>query len=224
MSKKEENEFSFDTITEFDKHISQSIPNYNILFNSIVRLSDYFKDDKKVIYDVGCSTGNLLRHLAGFKLFDGKMVGLDVSRNLLPQNTRAWENIDFIEHDLTKPYHFNNACIVYCMFILQFLPKEYRLPLLKSIYAGLKPGGALFLCEKVYCREGNFQDMFTSTYYDYKKESFTEKEIFDKERSLRTMLKPNTQVENNLIICEAGFSKVETFWSYFQFRGQLCIK
>ena len=215
--------FSFDTITEFDKHISQSIPNYDILFNSIVRLSDYFKDENNVIYDVGCSTGNLLRHLCREDLFKGEMIGLDISTNLLPDIKEA-HNVSFLVQDLTKPSEFKNACIVYCMFILQFLPKKNRFPLVKAIYDGLAPGGAMFLCEKVYLDNGNFQDMFTSTYYDYKKESFTEKEIFDKERSLRTLLKPNTQAENANMLYNAGFKKRSMFWKYFQFEGILCIK
>jgi tRNA (cmo5U34)-methyltransferase len=217
-------DFSFDTIQNFDQHIAKSIPNYDILFNSIVRLSDYFKNEKKKIFDVGCSTGNLLRYLARTKSFSGNMIGIDVSRNLLPTNTREYDNINFLEYDLTKPYEFNDACIVYAIFVFQFLPKEARLPLLKSIYNGLEEGGALFFCEKVYNEEGNFQDLFTSTYYDYKKESFTEKEIFDKERSLRSLLKPNTDKENIKMLEEAGFKKISCFWRYFNFIGTLAIK
>lgn len=224
MTQNAQEKFSFDTIQDFDKHINQSIPNYDVMFNSIVRLSDYFKDEKKIVYDVGCSTGNLLRYFQRNNGYKGKMIGLDVSRNLLPQNTREFENIDFVEHDLTQPYSFNNACIVYSMYTLQFLPKDARRGVLKSIWGGLCKGGALFICEKVYCEDGNYQDMFTSTYYDYKKQSFTEKEIFDKERSLRTMLKPNTSKENIALLREAGFQKIEMFYKYFQFEGYLCIK
>jgi tRNA (cmo5U34)-methyltransferase len=112
------------------------------------------------------------------------------------------------------------------VFVLQFLHKDARKALLRSIYDGLNEGGALILCEKEYCEQGNFQDMFTSTYYDYKKQSFTEKEIFDKERALRTMLKPNTHQANLELLCEAGFQlyKIDTFYKYFHFRGMLCIK
>ena len=217
-------EFSFNSIENFDDHIAKSIPNYDLMFQSIIRLSDYFKDDSKVIYDLGCSTGNLLRAFQRINSYKGKMVGLDMSRHLLPENTKEYPNIKFIEQDLTKPFAFDNACIVYAMFIFQFLPKEARLPLLKSIYAGMSEGSALFFCEKVYCDSGKFQDMFTSTYHDYKKQSFTEKEIFDKERSLRTMLKPNTRQENLDMLEQAGFRKYEIFWSYFQFTAYLVIK
>lgn len=220
----ETKEFSFDTIQDFDRHILQSIPNYDVLFSSIVRLSDYFKDENKIIYDIGCSTGNLLRYFQRVNKYTGKMVGLDVSRNLLPQNTREYDKIDFVEQDLSKPYQFNDACLVFSIFTLQFLPKEARLPLLRSIYEGLSEGSALIIAEKVYNKSGQFQDMFTSTYHDYKKLSFTEKEIFDKDRSLRTMLKPNTEWENLELFREAGFLKVEKFYQYFNFQAHLLVK
>ena len=213
--------FSFETIKSFDDHILKSIPNYDLLSSSMLRLSDYFKDEKKVIYDVGCSTGLFLKTFKQVNNYQGKLVGIDISKNLLPESESG---IEFVSHDLTKPYQFDNACIVYCVFILQFLPKEARLPLLRSIYEGLSKGSALFLAEKTYCDTGMFQDMFTSTYYDYKKQSFTEKEIFDKERSLRTMLKPNTRQENLDMLEEVGFKKAEIFYKYFQFEAWLCVK
>jgi len=222
--KENENKFSFDTIQDFDQHILQSIPNYDVLFNSIVRLSDYFKDEKKIVYDVGCSTGNLLRYFKRVSNYQGRMVGLDISRNLLPQNTREYSNIDFIEHDLNKPYSFNDACLVFCIFTLQFLNKDSRHAVLESIYNGLNKGGALIIAEKSYLESGMFQDMFTSTYYDYKKQSFTEKQIFDKERDLRTLLKPYTEKENLQMLTSAGFNKIEKFYQYFQFGAYLAIK
>jgi len=223
--KEQENKpFSFDTINDFDRHIHQSIPNYDILFQSIVRLADYFKDDKKIIYDVGCSTGNLLRYFKRANNYTGKMVGLDISRNLLPTNTREYDNIDFVEHNLNTPYIFNNACLIFSIFTLQFLSKDARQGMLNSIYDGLNKGGALIIAEKCYLDSGMFQDMFTSTYYDYKKESFTEKEIFDKERQLRTMLKPYTEDENYEMMRNAGFTKIEKFYQYFQFGAFIAVK
>ena len=214
--------FSFDTITDFDKHISMSIPQYDVMLESIIRLSDYFKDEKKTVYDLGCSTGKTLQYFKRTNDYKGKLVGIDISKNLLPKNDI--EGITFVEHDLTQPYKFNNACIVYSMYTLQFLPRECRRGVLQAIYDGLCEGGALFLCEKVYLPDGQFQDMWSSAYYDYKKQSFTEKEIFDKERSLRTLLKPNTHVENLSMLKDCSFRKIEQFYQYFQFRGVLAIK
>ena len=216
-------EFSFNTITSFDDHIAKSIPQYELMIESVVRMSDYFKDEKKVVYDVGTSTGKLLKYFKRANNYQGKLVGIDNCSNLLPNSDSG---ITFINHDLMKPFTFNDACIVYSLYTMQFLPKEYRQAVLQSIYDGLVDGGALFISEKVYCYTGMFQDIFTSSYYDYKRQSFTEKEIWDKERSLRTMLKPNTHDENMQLLMKVGFEqdKITMFYKYFGFEGLVCVK
>jgi tRNA (cmo5U34)-methyltransferase len=219
-----EKSFDFNTIQNFDEHILQSIPNYDILFNSLIRISDYFRNEKKIIYDIGCSTGNLLRYLRRSENYLGKMVGIDYSRNLLPENTREFDNINFIEYDLNNEFNFSNACLIFSIFTMQFLQRENRLRLLKNIYDSLCLGGALVIAEKTYMKDGFFQDIFTFSYYDYKKVSFSEKQILDKEKDLRTILKPNTTTENLQMIREVGFQKIECFYKYFQFEGWLCVK
>lgn len=216
--------FDFETISDFDKHILQSIPNYDILFSSILRITDYFRDFNKNIYDVGCSTGKLLKYIARVEKYKGPMIGLDYSRNLLPENTREFENIKFIEQDLNKPFSFENACLIFSIFTLQFLKKESRQTVLDNIYNGLCEGGALIIAEKTYLESGQFQDIFTFSYYDYKKASFSNEEILNKEKDLRTILKPNHACENLEMLKNAGFEKVQMFYKFFMFEGILCIK
>ena len=207
--------FDFNTIQNFDKHIEQSIPNYDILSSSILRMSEFFVQEGKTIYDIGCSTGKLVYELQ--KKFPNKVIGIDKSSNLLPKEPC------FVEADLNNSYDFKDACIVYSLFTLQFLRKENRQKILQDIYKGLCNGGALFLAEKTYAESSPIQDIFTFSYYDYKKSSFSEKDILDKERDLRTILRPNTHGEIMSMLNECGF-KTELFYKYFMFNGYLCVK
>ena len=216
--------FDFNTINDFDEHILKSIPNYDVLFSSILRISDYFRDSSKNIYDIGCSTGKLLKYINRVEKYTGSMIGLDNSRNLLPENTREFENIKFIECNLNKPFSFENACLIFCIFTLQFLKRESRQQLLNNIYKGLYPGGAFIIAEKTYVDEGQFQDIFTFSYYDYKKASFSNEAILNKEKDLRTILKPNYTSENIEMLRTAGFEKIQMFYKFFQFEAYLCIK
>jgi len=214
--------FDFDSIKNFDEHIDRSIPNYDILFESILRVSEYFIIDTKAIYDIGCSTGKLLLKL--YESYpDVKMVGLDNSSNLLPKDIKR---PIFIHTDLNASYQFSNACIIYSIFTLQFLRKERRLKLLTDVYNGLCKGGAFIIAEKTYSENSMIQDIFTFAYYDYKKTSFTEKEILDKERDLRKILRPNERYENLELLDEAGFNmdKRELLYKYFNFEAYICIK
>ena len=48
---------------KFEKHIAKSVPLYLEGHQIIVRLSDYFLKDGSICYDIGCSTGNLLKKI-----------------------------------------------------------------------------------------------------------------------------------------------------------------
>jgi tRNA (cmo5U34)-methyltransferase len=214
--------FSFDSIQNFDSHLLASVPNYDVLFNSLLILSDYFVMKDKTIYDVGCSTGKLISTLDNkYKDLQCKFVGLDRSLNLLPQHDK--ETLQFICTDLNKGFSFNNACLVFSIFTLQFLDRDARQQLISNVYDGLNKGGAFIVTEKVYCESGRVQDIFTSSYYDFKKQAFSEKQILDKEVDLRKILKPNTTGENIKMLENAGFN-VHPFYQYLNFVGYLCLK
>jgi len=213
--------FDFNTINNFDNHILQSIPNYDLLFNSIVRLSEYFITDNYKIYDIGCSTGKLLYKLQE-QFSNIEMIGIDNSKNLLPDNCQT--NLKFICADLNKKFVLEPASLIFSIFTLQFLHKETRQLLINNIYNSLCKGGAFIFSEKVYSKNSMTQDMFTFTYYDYKKTSFTEEEILTKEQDLRKILRPYSTEENIEMLHKAGFKTIELFYKYFNFEGYLCIK
>jgi tRNA (cmo5U34)-methyltransferase len=104
------------------------------------------------------------------------------------------------------------------------MPVKDRKSVIEDIYRGLNPGGAFVFAEKTVAENARIQEMMTFTYYDYKRKSFTEKDIMDKEVTLRNMLKPNTWKEIEEMIYVAGFSSVQPFWQNFLFVGAIAIK
>ena len=66
--------------------------------------------------------------------------------------------------------------------------------------------------------------MLTFNYYDYKSVHFTADEILDKEKKLRSMLKPNTGEEINQMLKDAGFQMIQPFWMNHMFVGGVAIK
>ena len=104
------------------------------------------------------------------------------------------------------------------------MPKRYRKLVIKRIYDGLNCGGAYIFAEKTICENALVQDMITFNYYDYKKKSFTNDDIMDKEVKLRHMMKPNTWNEIQEMIIDAGFSVVQPFWRNHAFVGALAVK
>lgn len=209
--------FSFDTIQNFDEHIQKSIPSYNLLQDMIVNISDYYIQEGQVVYDLGCSTGTLLKKMS----FNVDKIGYDNS-NLLP--TKNYKRIQFIRKDLTENFTICNSCLTVSVFTLQFIPKKHRQKLINAIYNGLNKGGAFILCEKVYSEHSLFQESMTMCYYQHKEKEFTLDEIFKKEKDLRQIMKPNTLNENKQLLINAGFKKIECFWRFYNFVGLICVK
>ena len=209
--------FSFDTIKDFDKHIKDSIPNYDLLSEGIVSLSKFFLDKTAVYFDVGCSTGRMLELIP----HDGLKIGLDNSKNLLPESHDAvvYKNVD-----LNEGYEFKNACLITSIFTLQFLRFDSRRKLIQQIYDGLNEGGGLIVAEKVFSNDSQLQEMLNFSLYDYKDKAFSSQEILDKEKSLRKILKPNTSAENQRIFEEVGFKRLGIFWKFYNFECWIYIK
>lgn len=121
MEKYGETKFDFNTIENFDDHINKSIPNYDILWNSIISISEYFFVDNTNVYDLGCSISKLLKSL-DIKCFK---YGYDVA-TLLPQEE------GFVNVNLNEPFPLMNACVVYSIFTMQFLNPIYTTQLPKN--------------------------------------------------------------------------------------------
>lgn len=219
-----EKTFSFDTIKNFDDHILQSIPNYDLLFKTVVALSDYFICPNTDVLDIGCSTGKLLKTLHEKNDIDCKYIGFDISKNLLPDNTND-KKLTFNQLNLNyDTINVINASLIFSIFTLQFLNFNVRQDILDRIYRGLNKGGAFIMAEKVYCETGKHQDIFNSTYYEFKKASFTEKQILDKEVDLRKILKPSNHDTNIDMLKTAGFNSVQVFYKFLNFEAYLCVK
>lgn len=208
--------FDFNTIEDFDNHITKSIPNYDILLGTIKSISDYFVTKDSIIYDLGCSTGKLLKELP----YKNIKIGYDNAK-IMPKSEN---DVTYTNVDLEYEFEIKNACLVYSIFTMQFLNRNSRASYLKNIYDGLNDGGALIICEKIYQENGILQEILSFSHYDYKCKHFTEEEIIKKERDLRFIMKPNTLKHNIELIEKSGFKNIVQFWQSYNFVGLIAIK
>lgn len=210
--------FSFDTIDNFDDHIEKSIPGFNNLICAVKSISEYFYNDQFLVYDLGCSTGKLLKSLN--TKCDRR--GYDICSNLLPENEGLCR---FEQIDLNQEIPFPEpACIVYSIFTLQFLNPLRRESFIREIYKNLIPGGAFIIAEKTYMRSGKIQEIMTMSYYDLKLRHFTAEEILAKEKDLRHIMHPTSSTEIEDLAIATGFRAVVSFWQSFNFKAWLCVK
>lgn len=213
---------------EFDKHISKSVPLYHQMHWLCEQLSDFYVKDDSLVYDIGCSTGSLLkkiaiRHKNKKKL---KLVGIDIVKKMVSfakKNNKAG-NIQFINKDLTK-YKFKKSDFILSFYTMQFIKSKDRQNLINKIYKSLNWGGAFFLVEKVRSYDARTQDQMTTIYEEFKLHNgFNEREITAKKKSLKGVLEPFSSNANIQILKRAGFKDVSSVAKFVCFEGFLAIK
>jgi tRNA (cmo5U34)-methyltransferase len=209
--------------------VRKSIPLYDEVQALCVSISEWFVADNCLVYDLGCSTGETMLHLAK-KYFEWRplrIVGIDESAAMLQQARQKLEghHATFIEQHLSAETRFPNATFVTALYTLQFSFLEERLQILTNIYADLRVGGALFLVEKCLSEASEIQEIWSGLYHDFKaSQGFSKEEIVGKSLSLRGVMTPITASENEQALHLAGFEIVDRIAQWGPFVAFLAIK
>jgi len=223
--------FGADTPKHFTEHVRRSVPFYDVGHDLVVQTSDFFVKADSLCYELGTSTGSLIRKLAQRHPKTVRWVGIDLEPNMikqarleLRQDDNKLRNIEFVADDInTFPYEPADLCVAY--YTVQFVPPRLRQDLINRIYQTLNWGGAFLMFEKVRGPDARFQDIVTSLYTDFKlQQEYTPDEIIAKARSLKGVLEPFSTQGNLDLLKRAGFVDIMTVFKYVCFEGFLCIK
>lgn len=223
--------FDGETAKSFDDHVSKSVPFYREGQTLVCNISDYFIKNDSVVYEIGCSTGELTTKLANHNKSkpNANFVGLDPVSEMIEQannkkNNKKLNNISFLTEDALS-YEFESSDMIISYYTVQFIRPSDRQKLIDKIYASLNWGGAFLLFEKVRAPDARFQDMMTGLYNEYKLEQgYNAEEIVTKSRSLKGVLEPFSTQGNIDMLKRAGFEDIMSVMKYVSFEGFLAIK
>lgn len=223
--------WSFDgkTADTFVDHIRQSVPLYEEGHDLTCQLSDYFVADTSTVYEIGVSTGELLKKLALHNKgkSGARWIGMDTVENMVEtakNHCADVPNIQILNED-ARLFEFEKADMIVSYYCMQFIPPRDRQELLNKLYEALNWGGALVLFEKVRAPDARFQDIMTTLYSDFKlRNGFSSEEIVSKTRSLKGILEPFSTQGNLDLLGRAGFVDITTVQKYLCFEGFLAIK
>ena len=220
--------FSGDIVQEFDKHILLSVPLYEQGHTLISNLSDFFLSNDSVCYELGCSTGTLLKSLADHNQNKKiKFVGIEIENDMVNyanDKLKDYGNIEIICDDILN-IELEKSDMIVSYYTIQFIKPRIRQLIFNKIYESLNWGGAFVLFEKVRGADARFQDITTALYTDFKiEQGFSKDEILDKTRSLKGVLEPFSTQGNLDLLQRAGFVDVMSIMKYVCFEGFLAIK
>ena len=224
--------FNFDqsTTNVFDDMLNRSVPFYQEIQNIITETAVQHLSQKKqpTVIDFGCSLGTTLINIGTEIQTPSTLIGLDYSPSMLDEaKTNSTRNKSLIKHtvkwmeqDLNKDFShpLPESNLITMILTLQFIKKENRLGLLKKLHKTLASDGIFILVEKTIEKDKWTTDYFEKEYYKFKtKSGYSEKEIKNKKKALKTVLTPLTKDENiNLLKC-AGFSLAAPIFQWYNF-------
>jgi len=221
--------FGGKTPDTFVDHIKVSVPLYESGHDLICQLSDYFVGENSKCYEIGVSTGELLRKLAVHNAGkpDARWIGMDTVPEMIgkaKEHCASVPNIDILQED-ARLFEFDQSDMIVSYYCMQFIPPRDRQDLFNKIYNSLNWGGAFIMFEKTRAPDARFQDIMTTLYSDFKlRNGFSTDEIVGKTRSLKGVLEPFSTQGNTDMMKRAGFEDIMVVQKYLGFEGFLAIK
>ncbi|WP_372072559.1 methyltransferase domain-containing protein [Tistrella mobilis] len=221
--------FAGDVAGKFDGHVSRSVPLYDSGHDLTARLSDYFVRAGSTVYEIGTSTGTLLRRLAmrHGDLAETRFIGLDVEPDMIAHARQAHADMPnmFFQTAKAENFAFERSDLITAHYTVQFIPPKHRQALFDRIWDALDWGGAFILFEKVRANDARFQDAFTTLYNEFKlANGYDHREVLAKSLSLKGKMEPFTSEANVDFMRRAGFTDIITVQKYLCFEGWLAIK
>ena len=224
-------EFNEPVARVFDDMLERSVPFYKECQQMVIDLALHFAQKNSTVYDLGCSTGTLLRSLTRAipENQNIRFVGLDNSEAMLKKahgKLKGYlKRCELVTANLESDFELSDASVVIMNYTLQFIPPKRRAAMLKRIYKGLLPGGGLILIEKVRGESDGLNDLFVEQYHAYKRsQGYSKLEIAKKREALENVLIPLKPGKNRDLLEATGFRQVDVFFKWFNFAGFLAIK
>lgn len=221
--------FGGNTAEHFDDHVRKSVPLYDLGHDLVCKLSDYYVNNNSIVYEIGTSTGSLLKKLLTHHKHkkSAKWIGIDTEENMINKATQKlseYPNVTLEVGDVNT-MELENTDLIICYYTIQFIHPSKRQDLFNKIYKSLNWGGALIMFEKVRGPDARFQDIFSTLYNDFKlQQNYSPEEIINKTRSLKGVMEPFSSTGNLGLMNRAGFVDITTVMKYLCFEGFIAIK
>jgi tRNA (cmo5U34)-methyltransferase len=226
-------DFKFDSRTAgvFDDMVSRSVPFYDEIQRMTGELAADFAVPGTNLYDLGCSTATTLLALEPIVDQAVRFVGVDNSKEMLAKAREKLDQLpsarerELIQADLHELPAIENASVVILTLTLQFVRPLHRERLIRTVCQGTNDQGCLILVEKLTESDTLFNRLFIKYYYDMKRRhGYSELEISQKREALENVLIPYRLEENRALLLEAGYSKTQMFFQWYNFCGMIAVK
>ena len=214
--------FDENVAPKFDKHVASSVPDYEKTQDLACEFAMWFARDNGTVLDLGASTGTtILKMREQNPTKSIEYIGYDNSKAMIEQAKKKGVSIRFQDLATLNPPEFDYAVSLYT---IQFLSLTARKQLLLSLREKMLDGGAVLVVEKVLASTAQFQDIQMQMYWEMKiRRGHDTNDVFNKARSLRSVMTPLSVEENEKLFAECSFKNVELVYRFGSFAGWLLL-
>lgn len=215
----------------FPDMIRRSVPGYDTIVPLCGLFAEQYVQANTRVYDLGCSLGAVTLAVRRRITQPGcRIIAVDNAPAMVTQcreniqQDSAATPVEVVCEDILN-IEFSNASLVMIHFTLQFIDPQLRLDLLKKVYSGLIPGGAVVIADKVV-----FEQTPDTRFHDHmhvlfkRANGYSDLEISQKRNALEDVLIPDTLPDHHQRLRMVGFSHVYTWFQCFNFAGLCAIK
>jgi len=178
-----------DVAKNFDNHVREQLPWYDLATQSIVHISRHYIPYKGLVYDLGASIGNIGNAIKDIlKERNCEFIAIEKSKEMA-----EIYNCDYGELVIQNinGYNYKKFDVCISFLTLMFLEPKYRADFLDNLYSNLHEGGAIIIFDKIESDGGYIGTInLRLTLAEKIKKIENYKEIIDKELSLSGIQRP----------------------------------
>ncbi len=223
--------FDEEVVNVFQDMIQRSVPGYGMVVSLVGVLAGQYLQPGSRGYDLGASLGASTLAMSGVAGERGcRLAAIDNSEAMVErcrQNLERSGQLATVElrcEDVRKTT-VRDASLVVMNYTLQFIPTQEREAVLSSIAAGMRPGGAFLLSEKISFEDEQQQRRMEQLHHAFKRANgYSELEISQKRAALEEVLLPETLQQHLARLREVGFSSAEVLFQALNFVSILAIR
>lgn len=225
--------FRFDerVVKVFPDMIERSVPGYRPILEQLPLITRRVVKPHSRVYDLGCSLGAAtLSMRRAIQVEDCRIIAIDCSEAMVNRCREVVDTdnsrvpVEVIQSDiLTHP--IENASLVVMNFTLQFIEPGARQSLINRIAAGLLPGAALVIAEKITFDDAAEQELMTEWHHDFKRaQGYSDLEIAQKRAALENVMIPDTAQTHEQRFAAAGLVRYSQWFRCLNFSAFIAFK
>lgn len=173
---------------EFDYHVRQQLPWYDLATGLVAHIVRHYLPEGGLLYDIGCSTGNLEAALGD--VLEGRgatLVPIDNS----PEMSTLYRGAAEVQIADAQDVEYEMYDVAVCFLVLMFLSPANRQKLIEKLRKAVKRGGCLIIVDKTQMTGGYLSTVMHRATIAGKAASGTpHDEIVAKELSLAGVQRP----------------------------------